>query len=139
MKTKICSKCKKRLPISCFFKRNNRLSGHTSQCKYCKGKYKKNWRRTVKGKLCQRRNWLKFRYNITLIEYDEIFEEQNGVCAICGRVESIMGRRLAVDHDHKTGKVRGLLCYRCNTRLGILEENSNLLLVMLNYLSNTSK
>lgn len=66
-------------------------------------------------------------YGITLAEYDEIFEKQKGKCAICGLPEKYsvtMGyaRRLCVDHDHKTDKVRGLLCNKCNTRLAVLDD-----------------
>jgi len=59
-------------------------------------------------------------------EYDELYQQQNGLCAICGLPETGKNqysvKHLAVDHDHITGKVGGLLCYRCNTRLGVLED-----------------
>lgn len=51
-------------------------------------------------------------YGITEAQYKEMFDAQDGRCAICGRKP--VRRRLAVDHDHNTGKVRGLLCYTCN-------------------------
>lgn len=47
-------------------------------------------------------------------EYEVMLLEQGGVCAICGNPPKEGGRRLHVDHDHRTGKVRGLLCFRCN-------------------------
>jgi len=62
-------------------------------------------------------------FGITEIEYNEILKRQNGHCATCPRTPEDEGRRLAVDHDHKTGKVRGLLCYPCNISLGIYEKN----------------
>ena len=55
---------------------------------------------------------LRMRYGITLAEYETRFREQRGGCAICGHPPKT--RRLAVDHEHKTGRVRGLLCMRCN-------------------------
>lgn len=55
-------------------------------------------------------------FNITPAEYDAILEEQGGGCGICGRAPS-EGKRHAVDHDHKTGFVRGLLCFMCNKRV----------------------
>src|SRR5438105_9932161 len=62
-------------------------------------------------------NILKKKFGITQAEYDQMFEEQDGVCKICRKPESRICRgilcRLAVDHDHKTGKVRGLLCSKC--------------------------
>jgi hypothetical protein len=54
-------------------------------------------------------------YGISVAEYDELLEAQNGACAICQRPPKT--RRLAVDHDHKTGALRGLLCFRCNATL----------------------
>jgi phage regulator Rha-like protein len=57
-----------------------------------------------------------------------MLEHQEGVCAICGKPETVKSRKgevlaLAIDHDHATGKVRGLLCFRCNTTLGTYERN----------------
>lgn len=55
-------------------------------------------------------------FNLTPDEYDQILDYQDGVCAICGRPPK-PGKRLAVDHDHQTGFVRGLLCFLCNRRV----------------------
>ncbi len=71
---------------------------------------------------------LKYNYGITIQEYDKILAEQNGVCAICGSSET--GWKYPwfhVDHCHKTGKVRGLLCQRCNPGIGIFYENPEIL------------
>jgi hypothetical protein len=66
--------------------------------------------------------WLKAKYGLTVGEYDAMVEAQQGVCAICkGAVVS--KRRLAVDHCHESGKVRGLLCVPCNAALGVLEAH----------------
>ena len=61
-------------------------------------------------------------YRITEDEYNSILKFQGGVCAGCG--ESPHGRNLAVDHDHKTGRIRGLLCWLCNRAIGILRDNA---------------
>ena len=61
------------------------------------------------------------RYGITVEEYDALFDAQQGKCALCGGDSNGRGR-LAVDHDHATGRVRGLLCFTCNTALGRLER-----------------
>ena len=64
---------------------------------------------------------LKYKFGITLEDFDRMVESQNGLCAICeGKNVKINGRivSLAVDHNHETGKVRGLLCNGCNTSLG---------------------
>lgn len=66
------------------------------------------------------------RYGLTLLQYGQMVARQGGVCAICGRAEwhKIKGTvsRLKIDHDHATGKVRGLLCNECNRRLFHLED-----------------
>ena len=62
------------------------------------------------------------KYGITLADYDTMFESQGGVCAICFQPPT-GGRRMAVDHNHETGKIRGLLCHRCNLAIGNLRDD----------------
>lgn len=65
------------------------------------------------------------RYNITLEDYNYLFIKQNGLCAICESDKSGKNDRyFAVDHNHKTDEVRGLLCTNCNPKLGWYEKNS---------------
>lgn len=59
------------------------------------------------------------KYGITSDDYERMFKSQNGVCFLCGRAQS---RRLHVDHNHKTRELRKLLCAKCNSMLGIIEE-----------------
>ena len=75
---------------------------------------------------------LKHKYGISLEEYKEMLTNQGGKCAICEVTENnTTGDRkdwnFAVDHDHKTGKVRGLLCNNCNRALGLFKDSANLL------------
>jgi hypothetical protein len=81
---------------------------------------------------------IQMRYGITQEQYEEMLSEQNGGCAICGITEATNGRRLAVDHDHQTGEVRGLLCNNCNVAVGIIENSklkgSDLIGAIYNYL-----
>lgn len=72
------------------------------------------------------------KYGITLDDYNKMLENQGGRCAICG---SISGA-LFVDHCHKTGRVRGLLCCSCNTGIGLLKDNIDVLTNAIKYLSN---
>lgn len=81
----------------------------------------------------QRDYELKRKFGITLEEYEELFDTQGGVCFICGQPCS-SGRSLAVDHDHSTGKVRGLLCGACNTGIGKLQDDPELLRKAAEYL-----
>ena len=76
---------------------------------------------------------LKWMYGITLTEYDDRLKGQSGVCKICGGVNPD-GMRLSVDHDHKTGKVRGLLCSSCNSGLARFGDNIERLLKAAIYL-----
>jgi hypothetical protein len=65
---------------------------------------------------------LRYRYGITLVDYQRLYEQQQGRCALCNQSEyEADWRRLAVDHDHNTGRVRGLLCIRCNSHVAWLE------------------
>lgn len=79
-------------------------------------------------------------YGITLDTYNAMLKEQNGVCKICLQPESMKRgdevKRLCVDHDHITGKVRGLLCQRCNTTLGRYEDNPELMKNLILYLED---
>ena len=65
---------------------------------------------------------LRIKYGITREQYFEMLEEQGYKCAICGKPRELHSRNFAVDHNHKTGKVRGLLCDGCNYGVGFLEK-----------------
>jgi hypothetical protein len=79
---------------------------------------------------------LKNVYGITLVQYNKMFETQEGKCAICQRHQNELTRTLCVDHDHKTNKVRALLCVTCNTDVSVVE---NRLEEMTNYLNKYRK
>ena len=68
---------------------------------------------------------LKYSYGVTLEQYNEMLNKQSGSCAICGRHQSESKKRLHIDHNHSTGQVRALLCYRCNAGIGLLDEDIN--------------
>ena len=95
-----------------------------------------------KVKQYQRVTNLKKNFGLSAKDYDLMLEKQNGVCAICNNPETFVHFRtkklanLAVDHCHKTGKVRKLLCKSCNTVLGLFKDNESLVLSALNYLKD---
>ena len=95
---------------------------------------------TGKGYRQHRNKILKYKYGITLAEYEEKLEKQNRVCAICLQPEKTQKSKnggpipLAVDHNHTTGKLRGLLCRDCNVALGSLQENIQRIEAMSRYL-----
>ena len=74
------------------------------------------------------------KFGITKEEYNEMYIKQGGVCAICKNPELSTNRSLAVDHDHKTGKVRALLCGKCNKALGLFSDDVDLLNSASSYL-----
>jgi hypothetical protein len=91
-------------------------------------------RNPEKRRLISRRSILK-RYGLTIDQYDQMLAEQNGLCAICHeRKGSLISDRMAVDHDHKTGKVRALLCGQCNTLIGHIDDNIEWLESAIDYL-----
>lgn len=132
---KQCQFCKKTKSLDNFFKKNNSRDGFGSYCKDCK--LKKNtisWKANKHKHIEQRKNsHLEKKYGITLKEYKKILSNQNGVCLIC-RNKDI--RKLAVDHNHKTGEIRGLLCGKCNQGIGLFNDDIKILRRAIEYLKN---
>lgn len=85
------------------------------------------------GKDYRRNDNLKRTYGITLDDWNEMFNNQGGCCAICGKHQST-SKRFHVDHNHTTGQVRGLLCSQCNTALGLLYEDEQIIKRTLKYI-----
>jgi hypothetical protein len=82
-----------------------------------------------------RNNHLKLKYGLSRADYDAMLQAQDYACAICRRGAWEFSRGLAVDHDHETGKVRGLLCSPCNSAIGQLQECPETMLRAISYLS----
>jgi hypothetical protein len=94
--------------------------------------YKRKWAKEHKDE--QKNRNLKWNYGISREEYDTLLESQGGCCAICGKEGNPDGQMMSVDHDHKTGKIRGILCRNCNLGIGYLEDNKETLLSAIGYL-----
>ena len=77
-----------------------------------------------------------YEYGIRESDYNQMFLEQGGRCLGCGKHQSELNHPLHVDHDHKTGKVRGLLCKLCNSAIGNARDNVNILRSLADYLEN---
>jgi hypothetical protein len=133
---KRCSKCKIEKDETCFHREKSSKDGLRYNCKTCDWNRKKIQQQTPAGRKkhaeAQRKSNLKTRYGLTFEAYNKMFESQNGVCAICGKPEHT--KLLSVDHSHKTRKVRGLLCTGCNLVLGKTNDDSNLLMMFIQYL-----
>jgi hypothetical protein len=102
----------------------NKLSVSDGLCKTC---YSRKYNKENPGPAYRRS--LKHRFGITPEQRDEIISRQNGMCAIC-KIE----KATHIDHCHKTGRIRGMLCLRCNAALGLLRENVSTLVGAVNYL-----
>lgn len=121
-----------------------------SYCRECQSVVAKRWRQENLAYLKEykaqrfatrpaRDKWnghLIQRYGITADQYEAMAQEQKGVCAIC--YEPPARKRLSVDHCHGTGKVRGLLCERCNSFLGRVNDNAMILASAVTYLHDTT-
>lgn len=141
MKTKICTKCKKKKFLSKFYKNKNKKDGLASWCKDCMCVYSK-----LPKNLKKRKKWwsrrpekiteynLKRLYGITIEYWDQMFQEQHGCCAICGKHQSELKKRFDTDHSHKSGKVRQLLCHQCNSIIGYSKESIEILESVIDYL-----
>ena len=129
---KKCPRCKKKFPIEEFGK-------SSYYCKSCAYFYTKRWRESnPRWKESQkeyrkkavdsiRNRYLKRTYDITLNDYHDMLKKQNYKCAICGSEDAknmYKAGTFCVDHDHETGKVRGLLCDLCNVGLGKFRDSS---------------
>jgi len=159
--TKVCSKCGIEKPLSEYHKHKIEHDGHTSICKKCRcfdsaewrknnpkkvkesykkfGKeYNKKWVKNNPDKMkCYlRKSRLKKMYGVSLDDYNKMFNEQKGCCWICGKHQSQENRALSVDHNHKTGEVRKLLCGECNLLVGQIEKNINIIDDVFNYLKD---
>lgn len=153
---KVCSRCpeKGEQDLENFSKNRHKRDGLTDWCKSCVADYHKVWYTDNKlTKDGQNRSYyhankdrfreyaLLSKYGLTLEGYDLLYEQQSGVCALCGQPETARDgrsgqvRRLAVDHCHETGRIRGLLCYRCNHLIGCLGDNPASIEHVLEYMT----
>ena len=97
-------------------------------------RYNENKNRSAKNNPSSTKDrQLRIKFNISIEKYNQILNLQNYKCAIC-QYKCPTGRQLAVDHNHKTGKVRGLLCMECNIGLGKFKDSDDLLLRAISYL-----
>jgi len=96
---------------------------------------KKQWElnNAEKVKKMKRQSHLKTKYGLSIQEYNKMFEKQEGCCAICKRHQSSLKGVLNVDHNHLTNDIRGLLCTKCNSYIGYIDEDFNVLKRMIDY------
>jgi len=156
MTEKTCTTCGDTKPVGAFHANRAERDGRRRECRscfnaYCRSRWAngatnrqavyerdRRWRQAnpVSVALINRRSRLKRKYGITVEEYDAMFVAQGGRCAACDSTDSGDPRfdTFAVDHDHETGKVRGLLCAGCNRALGLVKDNVDTLMSLAAYL-----
>jgi Recombination endonuclease VII len=160
---KACNNCGELKSLDCFYGNPRGRGGLRPECKDCTKQRRRDWylrnrerevervrqwalanpdkiadriaaaRGSAQKKLADRKSHLKRKYGLSLEDYERMFAAQGGVCAICleTRPEE---RTLHVDHDHETGAIRGLLCFRCNNAIGDLREDFDLFQRAADYL-----
>lgn len=147
METKLCKSCDKQKPLDEFgkkFSKQNNKYYYVSKCRPCTAEAQREWNKSNRPKVNSYA--LKYRlrdnFNMTVTQYQDMMNAQEGKCAICRR--EFVGKNLAVDHDHSCcpGKtscgscVRGLLCNSCNGALGMVADNTDTLRSMIGYLED---
>lgn len=160
MNKKYCPRCKREKPVDSFGKRTNRPGQYSSYCRKCLASYyqKRYQNLTTTQKLAiqkrhaaYQRKWYEKnrrhvldqqcsqKYGLSVSDYRELCDHAKNVCQICGQPETITYRKrkraLVIDHNHKTGKIRGILCNKCNTLLGYANDSVNRLKVAIKYLN----
>lgn len=93
------------------------------QCSYC-GLHK-CVRQSRYCRICYNIRYATSKYGLKIEDYYDLLNKQDNKCAICKKIECPTGRNFAIDHDHETGKIRGLLCLNCNANLGWLENQKD--------------
>ena len=157
---KTCNQCGEAKPLDDFYAEKKGRDGRRPECKACnlatrRAKYAENprpyidrvlkwqrenreqylqrlreYNRTPAKKVSNRKSHLKRKYGLTLEAFDALLASQGGGCAICGRPDADN-----VDHDHKTGRVRGILCFNCNVAIGHVAEDEDRLAAATAYLA----
>lgn len=124
---KVCNRCQQVKPVEEFYKAQGNADGLQRICKGCRKNY---------YDYAQHRElYLRRKYGISVAEYESLLDKQKGVCFICKASPDTMYRKiLAVDHDHESGRIRGLLCNHCNQGLGHFRDSPELLEAALAYI-----
>lgn len=122
---RVCRDCGKKYSVG-----SPKLDRNANWCVDCRNAWYRAWNKRNANK--QRARHLRQTRAMTTQEYDALLEAQQGVCAICLRPPKT--KALAVDHDHATGAIRGLLCFSCNAALGKFQDDVSRLHRAINYL-----
>jgi len=140
--TKICPICKIEKELSEYRLSKQTKDGYRWGCQPCRIEYdrvarvKRKAANPDKYRTLEADRKLRLKYGITLDQYNSLCEQNNNLCEICNKENTTQDRKkLFVDHNHNTGKMRGLLCDSCNQGLGRFKDNLQILTGAINYLN----
>lgn len=155
---KQCGKCKETKSFEMFDKRLKRFKKSTTQkssyhssCKECRLFYQRKRRdrnnelnrlhyaRSEKRRMDLKSTNLRNKFGISMDQYNKMFFDQNGCCSICSTHQQDLPKRLAVDHNHTTQEIRGLLCMKCNLAVGYLNESVESAENLIKYLNKKTE
>lgn len=144
---KKCYRCQVVKPLEAYYNHKGRPHNKANECRDCclarqrsitgdkRREYNRKRRESGAQLESTRKHLLKKLYGISVEQFTEMLTRQNGVCKICHKPESKKKNRLHVDHCHTTGRVRGLLCSKCNAMLGMCGDSAEVLRNAIGYLS----
>ena len=141
---KVCTWCKEERELSEFCKNKNSKDGLHHHCKTCSRARDKARYQTEARRVSKRNSEFKRYYGISEKEVSEMYQAQSGLCKICNTQMEVFSssedkrQTFCVDHNHDTGKVRGLLCSDCNRGIGFLKDNSEILRKAAEYLESSN-
>lgn len=122
---KRCGKCKTEKALEEFPPRESAVDGRRNECRACNRARASAWyqKNRARGIFNAKRYTLKRRYGMTQQDWDDMLISQQGRCALCDS-QMLRKKEPHIDHDHETNRVRGMLCFTCNTGLGALGDNA---------------
>lgn len=123
-RTKRCSRCKRTLPGEAFASNRSVPGGLQAYCRACSADHYRQRREALRPRRAEinRDAYFRRKYGISAEQLAQMIEEQVGICPIC-----LSARARHVDHDHETGKVRGVLCSNCNSALGHIRDDPDVM------------
>lgn len=153
---KVCARCRESKAVTDFHVRRQTADGRCLYCKRCKSSIdveKRNkrmaqmtLREIASMKEAQRSVQYRHKYGITVVDYDDMYASRNGICDVCGKPDKATEtgdnsrtrspKHLMVDHDHVTGRVRGLIHHTCNIMLGIFQDSPEIIKRAVDYLEH---
>ncbi len=130
-----CKPCGEYKTLDNFVKDKRKPHGRGYNCYECAASASCK-KRTKQGAAGRRDRWLKSEHGINLKTYEQMLSEQKSKCLICFQHQSKFRKPMAVDHCHKTNKIRGLLCEGCNMALGQFKDDPNIIQSAFRYILN---